>query len=98
MVLPSLLVFKMALVSTSGVPANISLYFCNGSVDIAEPVSSSIFRVCRLIFGVTQMTSPTVTWLTFTSSDTTKLSSSLSSPISKECRLGLSSLLCQVVF
>ena len=27
--------------SPSGVFGNVSLYFCNGSVDIAEPVSNS---------------------------------------------------------
>ena len=44
--------------------------FCNGSVDIAKPLSSSIFRVWPLIFGATQMTSPPATWLTLLTSST----------------------------
>ena len=73
-------VFKIAVVSTRGVFGKVSLYVSKGSVDIAEPVSSSIFSVWPLTFGFTQMTSPTTPWLTLlTSRDATKLSSSRSS-------------------
>ena len=86
----SIKVFKIAVVSTRGV---------FGKVDIAEPVSSSIFSVWPLAFGFTQMTSPTTPWLTLlTSRDATKLSSMRSSSTSNEWRLGFSSLRLRVEF
>ena len=95
----SIKVFKIAVVSTRGVFGMVSLYVSKGSVDIAEPVSSSIFSVWPLTFGFTQMTSPTTPWLTLlTSRDATKLSSSRSSSTSNEWRLGFSSLRLRVEF
>ena len=87
-------VFKMAAVVTRCIFGSISSYLCTGSVDTAEPVSSSILRVWPLTFGVTQITSQTACLKLLkllTSKDPIKLSSASSSAISKECNFRFSS-------
>jgi hypothetical protein len=55
---------------------NICLYFCNGIIDTADPVSSSIFTACPSILVLTQMVLLFNLLTLFISTDATKLSSS----------------------